>query len=53
VVLSNLAIFSEDVEEREEVYLCCTMSKLTFMGLKCPGSGGVQIMPSLVTTLKK
>jgi hypothetical protein len=28
------AIFSDDVEVRAEVYLCCTMSYLTFMGLK-------------------
>jgi hypothetical protein len=47
------AIFSDDVEERAEVYLCCKMSTLTFMGLKQPGRGAVQLMPSLVTTLKK
>jgi hypothetical protein len=47
------AIFSEDVEERAAVYLCSTMSTLTFIGLKRPGPGAVQLMPSLVSTLKK
>jgi hypothetical protein len=47
------AIFSNDVEERAEVYLCCTLSNLNFMGLKRPERGAVQLMPSLVTTLKK
>jgi hypothetical protein len=47
------AIFSDDVEERAAVYLCCTMSTLNFMGLKRPGPGVVQLMPSLVTTMKK
>jgi hypothetical protein len=47
------AIFSVDFEEREEIFLCCTMSTFTFMGLKRPGPGAVQLMPSLVTTLKK
>jgi hypothetical protein len=47
------AIFSDDVEERADVYICCTMSTLIFMGLKRPGRGAVQLMPSLETTLKK
>jgi hypothetical protein len=46
-------IFIEDVEERTEVYLSFTMSTLTFMGLKQPWRGDVQLMPSLVTWLKK
>jgi hypothetical protein len=49
----NKAIFSDDVEERAEVYICCTMSTLTFMGLKQPGRGAILLMPSLVTRLKK
>jgi hypothetical protein len=47
------AIFSDEVEETEEVLLCCKMSTLTFTGLKRPWRGAVQIMLSLVTTLKK
>jgi hypothetical protein len=47
------AILSDDVKERAEVYLCHTMNTLTLMGLKRPGLGAVQLMPSLVTTLKK
>jgi hypothetical protein len=47
------AIFSDNVEERAEVYLCCKLSTLIFMGLKRPGSGAVQLMLSLVTTLKQ
>jgi hypothetical protein len=46
-------IFSDDVEETAEIYLCCSMSSLNFMGLKWPCSGALQLMPSLVTTLKK
>jgi hypothetical protein len=47
------AIFIEDVEKRAEVYLCYKMRNLTFMGIKGPGRGVIQIMPSSVTTLKK
>jgi hypothetical protein len=47
------AIFSDDVEERADVYLCCTMNTLNFMGLNRPGRSEFQLMPSLVTTLKK
>jgi hypothetical protein len=47
------AIFSEDVEERAELYLWISMITLNFMGLKRPGRGAVQLMPSLVTTLKE
>jgi hypothetical protein len=46
-------ISSDDVEERAEVYLCCTKNNLKFMKLKRPGRGAVQLMPSLVTALKK
>jgi hypothetical protein len=35
------AIFSDDVEERADIYLCCTMSTLTFLGLKRPRRGAV------------
>jgi hypothetical protein len=47
------AIFTDDVEEGAEVYFCCTMSTLTFMWLKRSELGGVQLIPYLVTTLKK
>jgi hypothetical protein len=47
------AIFCDDVEVREEIYLCCTISTFTFLGLKRPRRGAVQLMLSLVTTLKK
>jgi hypothetical protein len=47
------AIFIDDVEEGAGVYFCCTMSTLTFMWLKRPERGCVQLVPSLVTTLKK
>jgi hypothetical protein len=47
------AIFSDDVEERAEIYLCFSMSSLNFMGLDRSERGTVQLMPSLVTTLKK
>jgi hypothetical protein len=49
----NNAIFSDDVEEKAEVQLCCTVSTLTLMVFKRPGRGAVLLMPSLVTTLKK
>jgi hypothetical protein len=47
------AFLSDDVEESAEEFLCCTMSALNFMGLKLPGRGAFQLMPSLVMTLKK
>jgi hypothetical protein len=47
------AIFCDGVEERAEIYLCCTMSTLAFLGLKRPGRGAVQLMPSFMTKLKK
>jgi hypothetical protein len=47
------AILSDEIEERAKVYLCCTMSTLIFIFLKRPRRGAVQLMPPLVTTLKK
>jgi hypothetical protein len=47
------AICSYDVKQRAEVYLCFTMITLNFIGLKRPGRGAVQLMPSLEATLKK
>jgi hypothetical protein len=47
------AIFSYDVKESPEIYLCFSMSTLIFMGFKRPGLGAFQLMPSSVTTLKK
>jgi hypothetical protein len=40
-------------EKRAEVYFCCKMTTLIFVGLKRPGRGAVQLMPSLVTTVEK
>jgi hypothetical protein len=46
-------IFGYDVEEIAEVYLSFSMRSLNFMGLKMPERGAVQLMQSLVTSLKK
>jgi hypothetical protein len=47
------AIFSYVVEERAEVYLCFSICTLNFMRLKRPALCAVQLMPYLVTKLKK